>query len=149
MHCSALELHPVARTKPKSTPGISRIDQPEKHNHGYFVRLYRWGKSHSAFFSDKKHGGKANALAAAQKHHLKLLAKFGRAKMTLSRRWAVKAVGGNPAFRPKDKPQPAMTSLPVWVQCKGYRCLAYQNPAGKWMNFYTDRRLADFVKLIE
>jgi len=135
--------------KRKSTPGISRIDQPEKHNHGYFVRLYRWGKSHSAFFADKKHGGQANALAAAQMHHRKLLAKFGRVKMTLHRRWALKSVGGRQATRPKDKVQPAITSLPVWVQCKGYRCLAYQHPKGKWMNFYTGKGLTDFVKVID
>jgi hypothetical protein len=134
--------------KRKSTPGISRIDQPEKHNHGYFVRLYRWGKSYSAFFADKKHGGKATALAAAQRHHRELLAKFGRAKMTLQRRWILKSVGGNPAARPKNKAQPAANSPLVWVQCKGYRCLAYQNPAGKWINFYTGKVLADFVEVI-
>jgi len=46
-----------------STPGICRIDQPEKRNHGFFVRVMRQGKIHSAFFTDLKHGGKAGALA--------------------------------------------------------------------------------------
>ena len=59
------------------TPGISRIDQPAKRNHGYFVRLQRRGKTHSAFFTDKMHGGRKRALAAAQKHYRKLLAKWG------------------------------------------------------------------------
>ena len=59
------------------TPGISRIDQKAKHNHGYFVRLQRGGKTHSAFFADKKHNGKKRALAAAQKHYRNLLAKLG------------------------------------------------------------------------
>ena len=36
----------------------------------------------------------------------------------------------------------------VWVQCKGYRCLAYSNATGKWINFYTGKKLTDFVKII-
>lgn len=46
--------------------GISRIDQEEKHNHGWFVRVTRKGKTYSSFFTDKKHGGKGKALAAAR-----------------------------------------------------------------------------------
>jgi hypothetical protein len=71
-----------------STPGISRIDQPEKHNHGFFVRVQRNGKIHSAFFTDFKHGGRAQALAAAQRYHRKLLAKLGPPKRMLRRWWA-------------------------------------------------------------
>ncbi len=70
------------------TPGICRIDQPEKHNHGFFVRLQRQGKIHSAFFTDFKHGGRAQALAAAQQYHRKLLAKLGPPKRMLRRWWA-------------------------------------------------------------
>jgi hypothetical protein len=36
----------------------------------------------------------------------------------------------------------------VWVQCKGYRCLAYLDSTGKWINFYTGEILTDFVKVI-
>jgi hypothetical protein len=36
----------------------------------------------------------------------------------------------------------------VWVQCKGCKCLAYLDEAGKWINFYTDKKLTDFVKVI-
>ena len=69
----------------RRTPGISRIDQPEKRTHGYFVRLARKGKIYPAFFADKTHGGKRRALKAAQKHYRKLLRKHGR----LTRRdWA-------------------------------------------------------------
>ena len=57
--------------------GISRIDQPAKRTHGFFVRLTRRGKTYSAFFTDQRYGGKKRALAAAQKHYRKLLAKFG------------------------------------------------------------------------
>lgn len=53
--------------------GISRIDQPEKHNHGWFVRLTRRGERFSAFFSDKKNGGKARALKLAQVCYSKMV----------------------------------------------------------------------------
>ena len=36
----------------------------------------------------------------------------------------------------------------VWVQCKEYRCLAYSDAAGQWINFYTGNKLTDFVKVI-
>ena len=72
-------------SRPSSTPGICRIDQPEKHNHGFFVRVQRRGKIHSAFFTDFKHGGRRRALATAQRHHRKLLKRF---KPMTRRRWA-------------------------------------------------------------
>jgi hypothetical protein len=65
-------------TKTKRKPrapkmaGISRIDQPEKHNHGWFVRLTRRGKRYSAFFSDKKNKGKDRALKLAQACYAKM-----------------------------------------------------------------------------
>lgn len=73
---------------PSRTPGICRIDQAEKHNHGFFVRLARRGKIHSAFFSDKKHGGRESAFAAAQKHYRKLRVKLGEPKTNSRRFWA-------------------------------------------------------------
>jgi hypothetical protein len=37
----------------------------------------------------------------------------------------------------------------VWVQCRGYSCLAYYDDAtGKWINFYNGKKLTDFVKII-
>ncbi len=36
----------------------------------------------------------------------------------------------------------------VWVQCDGYKCLAYTDETGKWMNFYTGEELTDIVKVI-
>lgn len=36
----------------------------------------------------------------------------------------------------------------VWIQCKGYRCMAYLDASGKWINFYTDTKITDFVKVI-
>jgi hypothetical protein len=72
--------------RPSATPGICRIDQPPKHNHGFFVRLTRRRKIHSAFFPDRKHGGREQAFAAAQVHYLKLREKLGLPRQR-SRRW--------------------------------------------------------------
>ncbi len=53
---------------PKPTYGISRIDQPSRRSHGWFVRISSKGVLFSKFFSDKSHGGKAAALVLARKH---------------------------------------------------------------------------------
>ena len=42
---------------------------------------------------------------------------------------------------------PAYEDL-VWVQCKGYRCMAYPDSTGQWINFYTGGKLTDFIKVI-
>ncbi|NJK91841.1 MAG: hypothetical protein HC904_08465 [Blastochloris sp.] len=62
----------------KAPTGVSRIDQPHKHNHGFYVRLTRNGEKFSKFFSDKKCGGKAKAKAQAQAHYAELCEKFPR-----------------------------------------------------------------------
>ena len=59
------------------TPGISRIDQPSHHTHGFFVRVRHKDRTLSAFFSDKKCGGKERAFLAAQFYHGDLRLKFG------------------------------------------------------------------------
>ncbi len=48
--------------------GVSRIDQPEKKNHGWYVRVTDKGKTEQKFFADKSHSGKTKALKAAQAH---------------------------------------------------------------------------------
>jgi len=63
--------------RPSATPGICRIDQPHKHNHGFFVRRQRAGKVHSGFFADLKHGGRKAAFKAAVVFRNKLAAKLG------------------------------------------------------------------------
>jgi hypothetical protein len=55
-----------------SIRGISRIDQPEKHNHGFYVRVTRNCKQFAKFFSDKKSGSKNKALIAAKAHYADL-----------------------------------------------------------------------------
>jgi hypothetical protein len=46
---------------------ITRIDQPEKHTHGWYVRVRYSGEEISRFFSDKAQGGKKKSLDAAVK----------------------------------------------------------------------------------
>ena len=46
---------------------ISRIDQPEKHTHGWYVRVHYRGKQIAKFIPDRQYGGKKKALDAAVK----------------------------------------------------------------------------------
>src|SRR4051812_4166705 len=49
----------------KKYKGISRIDQKEKRNHGWYARV-EYGRERAVkWFADKKHGGKTSAHAAA------------------------------------------------------------------------------------
>ena len=67
--------------------GISRIDQPEKRNHGWFVRITLKGEVISKFFADKSHDGKSTALAAARRHRDALVKKLPKDRLdSLSRR---------------------------------------------------------------
>jgi hypothetical protein len=45
--------------------GISRIDQPERKTHGWYVRVTFNGQRRVKFFSDEANGGKEKALEAA------------------------------------------------------------------------------------
>src|ERR1039458_2978983 len=74
--------------RPSATPGICRIDQPSHRTHGFFVRLQRKGKIHTAFFTDKMHGGREQALAAAQEYCRQLAAKLGTPLRMSRRAWA-------------------------------------------------------------
>jgi len=64
--------------RPASMRGISRIDQEEKNNHGWFVRLMRDGERYNAFFADKKNGGKGKALALAKKAYAEMVREHER-----------------------------------------------------------------------
>jgi len=46
--------------------GVSRIDQPEKANHGWYVRITKNGHTEQKFFADKSYGGKDPALEQAR-----------------------------------------------------------------------------------
>ena len=50
----------------KKMKGISRIDS--RSTHGWFVRIYRDGQTHSKMYSDQLWGGKQTALQAARKY---------------------------------------------------------------------------------
>lgn len=56
--------------------GIVRIDQPEKYNHGWWVRRRRGTKMYSKFFADKKNGGKNKARLAAREYNEELTSKL-------------------------------------------------------------------------
>ena len=68
------------------SPGISRIDQPERRTHGYFVRVgYKktdagWRPSATAFFGDISHGGRKSAWQAAEEWLTKTRRSLARAK---------------------------------------------------------------------
>lgn len=53
---------------PRPMYGISRIDQEEKKNHGWYVRVTLKGVITQKFFADKTCGGKSKALKSAQEH---------------------------------------------------------------------------------
>lgn len=65
---------------PRPNYGITRIDQPEKKNHGFYVRITHRGKSHQKYFPDKASGGKTKALKAAKDYRDKLLSKMPKYK---------------------------------------------------------------------
>jgi hypothetical protein len=65
---------------------ISRIDQPSKKNHGYYVRISHRGKSTAKYFPDKKSGGKTKALRLAREYRDALLKKMPRAKQEAAKR---------------------------------------------------------------
>ena len=47
----------------------------------------------------------------------------------------------------KETQRPTHGDL-VWVQCKEYRCLAFLDNKGNWINFYTGEIVDDFVKVV-
>ncbi len=60
--------------------GISRIDQDEKRNHGYYVRVTNKGKTTQKFFPDKALGGKTKSLVAAKAFRDKAVARLPKAR---------------------------------------------------------------------
>ena len=60
--------------------GISRIDQPEKKNHGFYVRVTHRGKTQQKYFPDKALGGKSKSLKEAKSYRDKLVSKLPKAK---------------------------------------------------------------------
>ena len=65
---------------PRPSYGITRIDQPEKKNHGFYVRITHKGKGYQKYFPDKSNGGKAKALEAAKDYRDEILLKLPKYK---------------------------------------------------------------------
>ncbi|MDB4673669.1 hypothetical protein OAF27_02530 [Verrucomicrobiales bacterium] len=65
---------------PRPNYGISRIDQPEKKNHGFYVRITHSGTTQQKYFPDKANGGKTKALKAARNFRDGVLKKLPKAK---------------------------------------------------------------------
>jgi hypothetical protein len=81
----------------KRMKGISRIDQSEKHHHGWYVRVdYGLDQKHK-WFADKKHGGKRPALAAAEAYvrtaHKQLQKPFTKRRVVVVARSNTRKVG--------------------------------------------------------
>ena len=55
---------------------ISRVEQEQKRQYGWFVRLMRDGVMHQKFFYDSAHGGKSSALLRAIAYRDELLERF-------------------------------------------------------------------------
>jgi hypothetical protein len=71
---------------PRATYGVSRIDQPEKKNHGWYVRVTLDNKTSQKFFADKAHSGKQKALKAAQLHRDLLVSQLPPARQRAAAR---------------------------------------------------------------
>jgi hypothetical protein len=56
----------MTRRRRNPVPGICRVDQPAKRNHGFFVRVQRDRRIYSGFFADRSYGGRKQAFGAAQ-----------------------------------------------------------------------------------
>jgi len=46
----------------------------------------------------------------------------------------------------KNSPEPTIGKL-VWVQCRGFRCLAFRDSKGKWRTFHTGEELSGAVTI--
>jgi hypothetical protein len=57
-------------------------------------------------------------------------------------------VDSEPDAAQDGKPMRAGPDL-VWVQCEGYRCMAYLDVKGKWVSFPARKVLTDFVRVIK
>ncbi|NNE91635.1 MAG: hypothetical protein HKN23_08310 [Verrucomicrobiales bacterium] len=71
---------------PRPNYGITRIDQPEKKNHGFYVRITHKGKTQQKYFPDKSCGSKTKALKAAREYRDGLVAKLPKYKQAAAAR---------------------------------------------------------------
>jgi hypothetical protein len=50
--------------------------------------------------------------------------------------------------RQKAGKYPSLT-VPVQVQCEGFRCLAYRNENGEWVDYHNGQLLKGPVRIVE
>jgi len=67
-------------TPPRPDYGITRIDQPDKKNHGFYVRITHEGTRFQKYFPDKSCGGKVKAHKAATEYRNQILATLPQSK---------------------------------------------------------------------
>jgi hypothetical protein len=48
----------------------------------------------------------------------------------------------------KADKRPSM-AVPVQVQCEGYRCLAYRNESGAWVDYHNGQLLKGPIRIVE
>jgi hypothetical protein len=44
--------------------------------------------------------------------------------------------------------QPVPIGVPMWVQCEGYRCLAFMNRKGEWRAYSDCGKLTGVIKVL-
>ena len=67
-------------TKTRSHYGISRIDQPDKKNHGLYVRITHNSRLNQRYFPHKTSGDENKALAAAKGYRDEVVKKLPKHK---------------------------------------------------------------------
>jgi hypothetical protein len=72
---------PMAIKLARPDYAISRIDQPGKKHHGWFVRVQIERSIQSKFFSDSLHGSRDLSLKAARKHRDSLLTQLSAERL--------------------------------------------------------------------
>ena len=53
-------------------------------------------------------------------------------------------------LEPKDETESGLppVGLNVWVQCEGYRCLAYRTKDGKWLTAIGNKEVTDVIRVV-
>lgn len=111
----------------KSMMHITRINQPKKHQHGWWVRIQRDGKMIQDFFSDAANGDKLKALLEAQRYRDELLRTYP------------KPAHGNMFNRPSARNTSKIVGVNKTRSCKGEYCYdvwqaSWMLPNGKHVN---------------
>jgi hypothetical protein len=65
-----------------------------------------------------------------------------------SRIAGMNAMATSAATKTTTENSPVTSSGPVWVQCPGYRCLAYQDGEGNWRTFFNGTVLSKATPIL-